>query len=51
MIVSVSPSSVISGAGLDVDSMVSGTAAPVSGTMDNIFPHHILSISDRHRIL
>ena len=39
------PSSVISAAGLDMDSLVSGTAASVSDTTDNIFPHRILAIS------
>ena len=41
---SVSPSSVISAAGLDMDSLVSDTAASVSDTTDNIFPHHILAM-------
>ncbi len=43
---SVSPSSVISAAGLDTDSLVSDTAASVSDTTDNIFPHRILALPE-----
>ena len=38
------PSSVISAAGLDMDSLVSDTAASVSDITGNIFPHHILTM-------